>query len=179
MTTWREFAEALLLAAQSSEVTVDRSFVAPGRDFMLACSLLAVHPERTTIARRASDDDLGGHPTVVPVQTFVVTYQADCYPPPIEGNAGQPSLVDPDAVTAWTVEYIDNARAVWDAVTAAVQSCPTIGHEPLEEGDPGPAVPITGLCLHCLDAVVGEMEWNGPQGLKAWVRIPVRVACLT
>lgn len=176
MATWRETADALLLAATSSGVAVDRSFVAPGPNFMLACSLLAVHPERTTIARRPSDDDLGGHCVVVPVQTFVVTYQADCYPPAVEGSAGTPSLVDPDAVTAWTQTFIDNARLVWDAVIDAVQGCALIGATP---DPPGPDIPIEGLCLHCLDAQPGEMEWNGPAGLKAWVRLPVRVASLT
>lgn len=177
MATWRETADLLLLAAQSSEVAVDRAFIAPAGGFMLACSLLAVHPERTTIARRQGDDDLGGHAVVVPVQTYVVTYQADCYPPPATGGVGgAPLLVDPDEVTAWTRQYIDDARAVWDAVVAAVQGCAVVGSVP---DPPGPDAPITALCLHCLDAQVGEMEWRGPEGLKAWVRIPVRVAGLT
>lgn len=136
---WADLAQELLDAADAA-VAVDRAFVAPGPDAMVAfdCRSLAVWLEQPGQPPAPVGSIAFGACASIPQLTFRVAFRANCVPPP--GDGGEPP--DATATTEWSATFLDDVQrvhtALADACTALNRRCSSITLGPGQPGSPSP-----------------------------------------
>lgn len=148
MGRWDALANDLLSAAVASGVDTARSFVAPSGNYAKRCRLLAVHSTGTREVPSASD--FGMPCATITRLGFVVTFVADCYPPPQDDGSPAPSA----DVTTWTTAWLADCERVHSSL---------LGDWWSDDG------------VECESVTVGDGETFGPSGGTARMSWPVAV----
>ena len=148
--TYSADGQALLDAAKAALPDVKRAYVAAGPGTAITCEQIIVHPELVDPKRQPVSRDFPGGCAYMPTAGWRVIYARDCYPM-AEGEGRSVKLPDPDAMTTWTLAYVDRVERVVNALLDL------------------------SLAGDCENMSVGLGNYVGPLTGVAWVTIPVSI----
>jgi hypothetical protein len=145
----------MLAAANGATLSspVARSVVAPGPGVARDCRMLAVWLDSIEALPGSPGEFPGGGCALLPVINLRLLFVADCVPTPSDQGKPPPAA----DVTAWSLDYLADVEAVWDALADAAAA---------------------GTFGECSTVSVQQSTQSGPLGGTASTIIPVRIAPL-
>lgn len=149
-------AQALLDTAATALPEIKRRFIAPGPAFAKICQGLVVHPDLIAVVQaQPTPTPNPGSCAVQMVPGWRVVYIEDCYPQ-LQGRGTDLHLPDSDAMTDWTLVYVNRVQRLMNAIL-----------------DFGLAAAGTPDTRDCSGVTVGAASYVGPFSGVAYVTIPV------